>query len=191
MHVSAVLVASARAMANALDELGFPEDDNRIVELDGRLGFITCSHESDSDDMFALIAELAARGETWEIQFRIDLSPTRAIFHTLARHQAVAATEEEVEPPAEEAAEAKPLPLHDLATPNGLASLRSAVGRIKAIEVFAEVGTGRDGRARARILQRNPRRPLAEATAEDEPALRARLREVMPNIMFSVSRARD
>ncbi len=64
MHVAAVLVASARAMGNALDELGFPEDDDRIVEMNGRLGFVTCSHERDSDDLFALIAELSARGET-------------------------------------------------------------------------------------------------------------------------------
>ncbi len=52
--------------------------------------------------------------------------------------------------------------------------------------VFAEIGPGEDGRARA--LQRNPRRLLADATAADEPRLRAALREIMPNIMFSMSR---
>ena len=32
IHVTAVLVASVRAMSNALDALGFAEEDNRIVE---------------------------------------------------------------------------------------------------------------------------------------------------------------
>ena len=45
IHVTAVLVASVRAMSNALDALGFAEEDNRIVEQDGRFGFVTCSHE--------------------------------------------------------------------------------------------------------------------------------------------------
>ena len=58
IHVTAVLVASIRAMSNALEALGFPDEDNRIVEQDGRFGFVTCSHEHDCDDMFALIAEL-------------------------------------------------------------------------------------------------------------------------------------
>jgi hypothetical protein len=74
IHVTAVLVASVRAMSNALDALGFPEEDNRIVEQDGRFGFVTCSHEHDCDDMFALIAELSSSGETWEIQFQADLA---------------------------------------------------------------------------------------------------------------------
>jgi hypothetical protein len=34
IHVTAVLVASVRAMSNALDALGFDEEDNRIVEQD-------------------------------------------------------------------------------------------------------------------------------------------------------------
>src|SRR5512144_3230345 len=63
IHVTAVLVASVRAMSNALDALGFAEDDDRIVEQDGRFGFVTCSHEQDCDDMFALIAELSSSGE--------------------------------------------------------------------------------------------------------------------------------
>src|SRR5512147_3134864 len=70
IHVTAVLVASVRAMSNALDALGFAEEDNRIVEQDGGFGFVTCSHEQDCDDMFALIAELSSSGETWEIQFQ-------------------------------------------------------------------------------------------------------------------------
>lgn len=73
IHVTAVLVASVRAMSNALDALGFPEEDTRIVEQDGQFGFVTCSHEDDCDDMFALIAELSSSGETWEIQFQADL----------------------------------------------------------------------------------------------------------------------
>ena len=56
LHVTSVLVASIRAMSNALDTLGFPEEDDRVVDQDGRLGFVTCSHEADCDDMFALIA---------------------------------------------------------------------------------------------------------------------------------------
>src|SRR5512132_2998827 len=94
IHVTAVLVASARAMSNALDALGFPEEDNRIVEQDGRFGFVTCSHEDDCDDMFALIAELSSSGETWEIQFQADLAPGRVLSHTLSRHRSIVAHEQ-------------------------------------------------------------------------------------------------
>ena len=87
IHVTAVLVASVRAMSNALDALGFPEEDNRIVEQDGGFGFVTCSHEHDCDDMFALIAELSSSGETWEIQFQADLAADRVLSHTLSRHR--------------------------------------------------------------------------------------------------------
>src|SRR6516225_3583769 len=72
LHVTTLLVASRRALDNALAELGFAEDDDRVVEHDGRLAFLTCSHEEDCDDMFALITELSARGESWELQSRID-----------------------------------------------------------------------------------------------------------------------
>jgi hypothetical protein len=189
MHVAAVLVASARAMNNALDDLGFPETDDRIVELDGRLGVVTCSHERDSDDLFALIAELSSRGETWELQFRIDVSPTRSIFHTLSRHQPISANEEEVQagPEPDETTGKRP-PAHDLDSDAGIAAFRNSVRRVKAAEVFAEIGTGRDGKATAWIVQRSPRRVLAEATAADEPTLRATLREVIPSVMFSVTR---
>src|SRR5262252_3514374 len=68
LHVTTLLVASRRALDNALSELGFAEDDDRVVEHDGRLAFLTCSHEEDCDDMFALIAELSSRGESWELQ---------------------------------------------------------------------------------------------------------------------------
>ena len=190
MHVNAVLIASSRAMMNALDALGFPEEDDRLVEQDGRLGFMTCSHEVDCDDMYALITELAARGETWEIQFRIDVEPDRAIFHVLSRHRPVAAVEQELDPVEGENGEVdKPsLGTHDLDTAPGSTSFRKEMRRIKAADVFAEIGSGRDGRAHARIVQRNPRRLLAEATASDEPALRITLREVIPNVMFSVGR---
>jgi hypothetical protein len=190
MHVNAVLIASSRAMMNALDALGFPEEDDRLVEQDGRLGFMTCSHEVDCDDMYALITELAARGETWEIQFRIDIEANRAIFHVLSRHRPVAAVEQELDPAEGENGEIdKPsLGTHDLDTTPGSTSFRKEMRRIKAADVFAEIGSGRDGRAHARIVQRNPRRLLAEATASDEPALRVTLREVIPNVMFSVGR---
>ena len=83
LHVTTLLVASRRALDNALNELGFPEDDDRIVEHDGRLAFLTCSHEEDCDDMFALISELSARGESWELQSRIDAEAGRAIYQSL------------------------------------------------------------------------------------------------------------
>ncbi len=190
MHVNAVLIASSRAMMNALDALGFPEEDDRLVEQDGRLGFMTCSHEADCDDMYALITELAARGETWEIQFRIDVEPDRAIFHVLSRHRPVAAVEQELDPEEGESGEVdKPaFGTHDLDTAPGSSSFRKEMRRVKAADVFAEIGSGRDGRAHARIVQRNPRRLLAEATAADEPSLRVTLREVIPNVMFSVGR---
>src|ERR1700761_549335 len=87
LHVTAVLVASIRAMSNALDALGFPEEDDRVVDQDGRLGFVTCTHETDCDDMFALIAELSSSGESWEIQFQADLAPEKILALTLTRHR--------------------------------------------------------------------------------------------------------
>ena len=188
LHVSAVLVASERALLNALDALGFPEEDDRLVQQEGRLGFITCSHERDCDDLYALIGELSARNETWEIEFAVDVGPGRALFHTLARHRPVGAVEQEVEPHEEEAAgNAATGAAHDLDNNAERDALARKMQRVKTA-VFAEIGSGEDGRARARILQRNPRRLLADATAADEPKLRAALREIMPNIMFSLSR---
>ena len=84
LHVSTLLVASERALVNALDELGFAENDDRVIEHEGRFAFITCSHDADCDDLFALNSELAARGETWELQFRIDTGEGRAIFQRFA-----------------------------------------------------------------------------------------------------------
>ena len=67
LHVTVLLVASRRALDNALEELGFAEDDDRVIEHDGRLAFLTCTHEEDCDDLFALITELSARGDSWEL----------------------------------------------------------------------------------------------------------------------------
>src|ERR1700680_1681966 len=114
LHVTVLLVASRRALDMALNELGFLEDDDRIIEHDGRLAFLTCTHESDCDDLFALISELSARGESWELQSRIDTEAGRAIYQSLARHRPVeavdAAVEEEAEPETGEA------PPHDVET---------------------------------------------------------------------------
>src|ERR1700692_5116747 len=102
LHVTVLLVASRRALDNALDELGFAEDEDRDIEHDGRLAFLTCTHEEDCDDLFALITELSTRGESWELQSRIDTEAGRAVYQSLARHRPVeavdAAVEEEAEP---------------------------------------------------------------------------------------------
>ena len=37
LHVTVLLVASRRALDNALSELGFADDDDRLIEHDGRL----------------------------------------------------------------------------------------------------------------------------------------------------------
>src|SRR5258707_3277030 len=84
-HVMTLLVASHRALNNALDDLGFEENDDRVVEHDGRLAFVTCSHEPDCDDLFALIAELAPRGEDWELLSRLDVDGKQATLHSLIR----------------------------------------------------------------------------------------------------------
>jgi hypothetical protein len=128
LHVSTLLVASERALINALDELGFAENDDRVIEHEGRFAFITCSHDADCDDLFALISELAARGETWELQFRIDTSEGRAIFQRFARHQPVEAIDAAVPPdPAPQSAD---LPMHDLDTEKGRAALKKALNRV-------------------------------------------------------------
>src|SRR5213595_4193665 len=104
LHVTVLLVASRRALDNALEELGFAEDDDRVIEHDGKLAFLTCTHDDDCDDLFALISELSARGESWELQSRIDTESGRAVYQSLARHRSVeaveAAVEEEPEPDA-------------------------------------------------------------------------------------------
>jgi hypothetical protein len=185
LHVTTLLVASRRALNNALAELGFAEDDDRVIEHDGRLAFLTCSHEEDSDDLFALLAELSARGESWELQSRIDTEPGRAIYQSLARYRPVeaidAAVEEEPEPDAPEA------PLYDIETAEGLAALKRALKRVEPADAFATIRPGRDGRVTARVLRRGSRRLVAAAVAADEAALRGVIREVLPNVMLDVA----
>lgn len=185
LHVTTLLVASRRALDNALAELGFPEDDDRVVEHDGRLAFLTCSHEEDSDDLFALIAELSARGESWELQSRIDTEPGRAIYQSLSRYRPVEAIDASVE---EEAEPATPeSPAYDVETTEGLAALRRVLKRIEPADAFATIRPGGDGRATARILRRGSRRLLASAIAQDEATLRSVIREILPNVMLDVA----
>src|SRR6202049_4308796 len=185
LHVTVLLVASRRALDMALNELGFLEDDDRVIEHDGRLAFLTCTHEADCDDLFALITELSARGESWELQSRIDTEAGRAIYQSLARHRPVeavdAAVEEEAEPETGEA------PPHDVETSEGLQALKRVLRRIAPADAFATIRPGRDGRVTARILRRGSRRLLAAATASDEAKLRGVLREILPNVMLDVA----
>jgi hypothetical protein len=185
LHVTTLLVASRRALDNALAELGFAEDDDRVVEHDGRLAFLTCSHEEDCDDMFALITELSARGESWELQSRIDAEAGRAIYQSFARYRPVdavdAAVEEEPEPQTAE------IPIHDAETSEGLQALKRILKRIEPADAFATIRAGSDGRATARILRRGSRRLLAAATATDEAKLRGIIREILPNVMLDVA----
>jgi hypothetical protein len=185
LHVTMLLVASRRALDNALAELGFAEDDDRIVEHDGRLAFLTCTHEDDCDDMFTLITELSARSETWELQSRIDTEAGRAIYQSFARYRPVeavdAAVEDEPEP------ETSDTPLHDVETAEGLQALKRILKRIEPADAFATIRAGRDGRATARILRRGSRRLLAAATAADEATLRGVIREILPNVMLDVA----
>jgi hypothetical protein len=185
LHVSTLLVASERALSNALDELGFAQDDDRVIEHEGRLAFITCSHDPDCDDLYALISELAARGETWELQFRIDTVEGRAIFQRLARHQPVEAVDAQLPP--ETASSAEDLPPHDLDTDAGRAKLKKTLGRIDPAEVFVTIGTGQAGRASAVVVRRNPRGALAVAVGTDEASVRSAIREILPTVMFSVA----
>jgi hypothetical protein len=185
LHVSTLLVASERALSNALDELGFAQDDDRVIEHEGRLAFITCSHDPDCDDLYALISELAARGETWELQFRIDTAEDRAIFQRLARHQPVEAIDARLPP--EGAASAEELPQHDLDTEAGRARLKKALQRVDPGEVFVTIGSNVAGRATAVVLRRSPRAALAAASGADEASLRGAIREILPNVMFSVT----
>ncbi|HZT86835.1 MAG TPA: hypothetical protein VFA12_02630 [Stellaceae bacterium] len=185
LHVTTLLVASRRALDNALSELGFAEDDDRVIEHDGRLAFLTCTHEGDCDDLFALITELCARGESWELQSRIDTEAGRAIYHSLARHRPVDAMDAVVEDdPEDEAVEG---PAHDVETSEGLQALKRILRRVEPADAFATIRAGRDGRANARILRRGSRRLLAAATASDEATLRGVIRELLPNVMLDVA----
>ena len=184
LHVSTLLVSSERALTNALEELGFGEDEDRVIQHEGRLAFLTCSHDPDCDDLFALISELAARGETWELQFRVDTGEGRAVFQRLARHQPVEAVDAELPPEMEEAD--KDLPVHDLDEERGRAGLKKALNRVDPATVFATIRSGPAGRAMAVILRRSPRRAVAMAVANDEATLRSAIRDVLANVMFAV-----
>jgi hypothetical protein len=185
LHVTVLLVASRRALDNALSELGFAEDDDRVIEHDGRLAFLTCTHDEDCDDLFALISELGARGESWELQSRIDTEAGRAVYQSLARHRPVEAVEAAVEEEAEP--ELPETPAHDVETSEGLQALKRVLRRIEPADAFATIRPGRDGRVTARILRRGSRRLLAVATAADEAKLRGVLREILPNVMLDVA----
>ena len=184
LHVTLLLVASRRALDNALAELGFAEDDDRVIEHDGRLAFLTCSHEEDCDDLFALVTELSTRGESWELQSRIDNEAGRAIYQSLARHRPVEAIDAAVEEEPEAVAES---PIHDVETADGLQALKRVLKRIEPADAFATIRPGRDGRATARILRRGSRRLVAAATAADESILRGVIREILPNVMLDVA----
>jgi len=185
LHVSTLLVASERALTNALDELGFAEDDDRVIEHENRLAFVTCSHDTDCDDLYALISELAARGETWELQFRVDTGEGRAIFQRFARHQPVEAVDAVLPP--ETAPAAEDLPIHDIDTEPGRRALRKALGRTDPAEVFVTIGSKLAGRATAAVIRRNPRGTIAMAEGADEASLRAAIREILPTAMFAVA----
>src|SRR5260221_2912196 len=152
LHVTVLLVASRRALDNALGELGFAEDDDRVIEHDGRLAFLTCTHEEDCDDLFTLITELSARGESWELQSRIDTEAGRAIYQSLARHRPVeavdAAVDEELETGSTEA------PALDVETGEGLQALKRLLRR---------------GRAAPGVVPRPPR-PAGAAPPARPPA---------------------
>src|SRR5215813_7612286 len=185
LHVTTLLVASRRALDNALAELGFAEDDDRVVEHDGRLAFLTCSHEEDCDDIFALITELSARGESWELQSRIDTEAGRAIYQSLARHRSVEAVDAAVEDEPE--AEVSDAAAHNVETSEGVQALKRLLRRVEPADAFATIRPDRDGRATARILRRGSRRLLASATASDEATLRGVIREILPNVMLDVA----
>jgi hypothetical protein len=187
LHVTVLLVASRRALDNALNELGFAEDDDRVIEHDGRLAFLTCTHEDDCDDLFALITELSTRGESWELQSRIDTEAGRAVYQSLARHRPVEAVEAAVDEESEPDNATEATPAIDVETGEGLQALKRVLRRVEPAEVFATIRPGREGRATARILRRGSRRLLAAATAGDEATLRGVLREILPNVMLDVA----
>ena len=185
LHVSTLLVAAERALNNALDQLGFAENDDRVIEHEGKLAFITCSHDPDCDDLFALISEMASRGESWELQFRIDTGENRAIFQRLARHDRVEAVDSVLPPETDETKEN--LPTHNLDTDSGRKEIARALKRVDPAEVFVTIGSNPAGGATAVVLRRNPRRAMLVAEGTDEASLRGALREMLPTVMFAVT----
>src|SRR6266567_2706746 len=125
------------------------------------------------------------RGESWELQSRIDTEAGRAIYQSLARHRPVDAVDAVVEEEAEP--EPSAAPALDVETGDGLQALKRLLRRVEPAEVFATIRAGREGRATARVLRRGSRRLLAAATASDEATLRGVLREILPNVMLDVA----
>ena len=146
---------------------GFAEDDDRVIEHDGRLAFLTCTHEDDCDDLFALITELSARGESWELQSRIDTEAGRAIYQSLARHRPVEAIDAAVEEEPE--SDGPDAPVYDVETPDGLQALKRILKRIEPADAFATIRPGRGGRATARVLRRGSRRLVVGQVRFDPP----------------------
>ena len=144
-HVMALLVASNRALTNALDELGFDQADDRVIDYEGRLAFMTCSHDPDCDDLFALISELASRGESWELVTRIDGEGREVMFNSLARHRPVEAVETELAEDTVPPEDGK-IPIHDLETKEGSAKLRADLGKLDPAALFVSVSLERRGR---------------------------------------------
>jgi hypothetical protein len=157
-----------------------------VVEHDGRLAFVTCSHEPDCDDLFALIAELAARGENWELLSRIDGEGKAVTFHSLARQRPVEAVDTELTEEPTTADEAD-LVVQDLDTEAGVAQLRSELSRLDPATLFVSLGSGADGQVVARVVQRTPRRTLAIAKGPDEARMRNAIREILPTVMFDIA----
>src|SRR5258708_21513984 len=185
-HVMTLLVASHRALNNALDDLGFEENDDRVVEHDGRLAFVTCSHEPDCDDLFALIAELAARGENWELLSRIDGDGKEVTFHSLIRQRPVEPIETELTQEPTTADEAD-IAVRDLDTDAGVEQLRHELSRLDPATLFVSLGAGADGQVVARVVQRTPRRTLAMAKGPDEARMRNAIREILPTVRFDIA----
>src|ERR1700722_12429485 len=139
LHVSTLLIATSRALNNALDQLGFGENDDRVIEHEGKLAFIVCSHDADCDDLFALITELSARGESWELQFRIDTGKTRPIFQRLSRHDRVEAVDSPLPPEADE--ETRDLTSHNLDRETGRPARRGGMKKTDPAEGFVTIGS--------------------------------------------------
>ena len=59
LHVTVLLVASRRALDMALNELGFLEDDDRVIEHDGRLAY---QGPGDRDPLALPARELGGTG---------------------------------------------------------------------------------------------------------------------------------
>jgi hypothetical protein len=185
-HATTFLVASNRALTNALDELGFDQADDRVIDYEGRLAFMTCSHDPDCDDLFALISELAARGESWELVTRIDGEGREVMFNSLARHRPVEAIETELEEDTVPPEDGK-IPVHDLETKAGIEKLRADLGKLDPAALFVSVGSNAEGVVMARIVHRGSRRTVTLATGRDEASIRSVIREILPTVMFDLA----